>query len=136
MALTQAFVKPPRDSRLRHTPGGPSSEKVTFIIDFRAHDRSEGGIAPTVREAYRARMAERDLQERERQLSTLLSNLPGMAYRCDNGPDYTMTFVSEGCFDLLGYAPGDLVGSRTVAYGDLIHPDDRAMVWEEIQTAL
>ncbi|MDD3111236.1 MAG: PAS domain S-box protein [Methanofollis liminatans] len=127
---------------LLEAPGGApplvvaSSEKGTFIIDFRAHDRSEGGIAPTVREAYRARMAERDLQERERQLSTLLSNLPGMAYRCDNGPDYTMTFVSEGCFDLLGYAPGDLVGSRTVAYGDLIHPDDRAMVWEEIQKAL
>lgn len=111
-----------------------SSEEGAFVIDFR--EETGGDIARTAREAYRARMAERELQEREREIATLLSNLPGMAYRCENSPAYTMTFVSEGCFDLLGYAPDDLVGNRRIAYSDLVHPDDRAMVWEEIQKAL
>ena len=75
-------------------------------------------------------------QESQRMLSTLMSNLPGMAYRCRNDPDWTMEFVSEGCLALTGYLPEDLLGNRCVAYNDLIHPDDRESVWNEVQTAL
>jgi GAF domain-containing protein len=39
-----------------------------------------------------------------------------------------MEFVSEGCFELTGYPPVDVIGSRKVAYGQLIHPADRAGV--------
>jgi len=113
-----------------------SSKDGSFVIDFRARGEGAGTVAGIAMEAYQNRMAEAHLRERERQLSTLLSNLPGMAYRCENNLAYTMKFVSEGCFDLLGYSPDDLVGDRRVAYGDLIHPDDRTMVWEEIQKAL
>jgi diguanylate cyclase (GGDEF)-like protein/PAS domain S-box-containing protein len=76
------------------------------------------------------------LRDRQRMLDTLLSNLPGMAYRCRNDPQWTMEFVSQGCFALTGYAPGDIVGNRMLAYADLIHPDDRAPVWESVQIAL
>lgn len=72
----------------------------------------------------------------EHRLSNLLDNLPGMVYRCRNDSLWTMEFVSEGCHDLTGYAPADLVDNRTVAYGELIHPDDRASVWTSVQMAL
>src|SRR5207247_845154 len=39
--------------------------------------------------------AEAALRENERVLSTLLSNLPGMVYRCLNDADWTMQFISE-----------------------------------------
>ncbi len=76
------------------------------------------------------------LEERERMLSTLFDNLPGMAYRCANDPEWTMAFVSDGCLDLTGRAPSDLLENATVAYADIIHPDDRSLVWDEISAAL
>jgi len=71
-----------------------------------------------------------------RLLLTLLDNLPGMAYRCRNDPDWTMEFVSEGCRELTGYAPEELIGNRATAYGALIHPDDRPRVYADAQRAL
>ncbi|MBN1582858.1 MAG: response regulator, partial [Anaerolineae bacterium] len=88
------------------------------------------------------RRAEQALRERERELATLMGNLPGMAYRAarpgpsQNVPEWTMEFVSEGCFDLTGYAPDDLLLNRKLAYVELILPEDRDMVQEKVQDAL
>ncbi|MDQ1591564.1 MAG: hypothetical protein QOG71_2191 [Pyrinomonadaceae bacterium] len=74
--------------------------------------------------------------EAQRTLLTLMGNLPGMAYCCRNDADWTMLFVSEGCLELTGYAPADLTGDRKVSYAELIHPDDRGKVWDEVQAAV
>lgn len=82
------------------------------------------------------RVLEKSLFESERKLSTLISNLPGMAYRCINDRNWTMEFISEGCFDLTGYRSEDLIGNRTSSYNALIHPEDQSDVWEQIQEAV
>ena len=79
---------------------------------------------------------EEALRESERQLLTLMNNLPGMAYRCRNDPDWTMEFVSNGAQALIGYSPSELIGNRVVSYASLIHPEDRQAVWEQVQAAL
>ena len=49
------------------------------------------------------------LRESERSKSVLLSNLPGMAYRCEHRQgQWEMTYISEGCYDLTGYHPESL----------------------------
>ncbi|GIW79337.1 MAG: hypothetical protein KatS3mg105_1144 [Gemmatales bacterium] len=80
--------------------------------------------------------AELALRESQRTLATLMSNLPGLAYRCRIDKNWTMEFVSEGTIDLTGYQPDDFIGNRTLAFADLIHEDDRDMVWNEVQAAL
>jgi PAS domain S-box-containing protein/putative nucleotidyltransferase with HDIG domain len=80
--------------------------------------------------------AERALHERERVLSTLMNNLPGMAYRCADDGDWTMEFVSAGCEELTGYAPEALVGSAEVAFGDLIVPEHRQRVARTVAGAV
>lgn len=82
------------------------------------------------------RGSQQALLKSERTLMTLLSNLPGMAYRCRNDPAWTMEFVSEGCYALTGYSPSELINNSKITYADLIHPDDREMVWQEVQNAL
>lgn len=83
-----------------------------------------------------ARLLADEIQERERFLSTLLSNLPGMAYRCRNDPEWTMEFVSAGTQKLTGYTAEDFTLHRTVAFGNLIHPEDANRVWDIVQDAL
>ncbi len=80
--------------------------------------------------------AEARLHESQRKLRSLLSNLCGMAYRCNNDPQWTMEFVSEGCRSLTGYESSAMQGNRAISYGAIIHPDDRQMVWERIQQAV
>lgn len=82
------------------------------------------------------RQVEGALEESERVLSTLISNLPGVAYRCRNEPGRPFEFVSEGIFELTGYRPADFVEKKDVRIADLIHPEDRDRVWEEIQTGV
>ncbi len=69
-------------------------------------------------------------------LEILLNNLPGMAYRCLNNANWEMKFVSQGCKDLTGYEQIELLNNADVAYADIIHPDDRKYVRDEVQKAL
>ncbi len=78
-------------------------------------------------------VAEEELRESERRLATLMGNLPGMVYRCLDDGYWTMQFVSQGSLALTGYAPEDLVANRTVAYLDVIHPEDRDLVAREVR---
>ncbi|MCU0575670.1 MAG: PAS domain S-box protein [Desulfobacterota bacterium] len=79
---------------------------------------------------------EEDLSERSRELFTLISNLPGMVYRCSNDHEWTMEAVSQGCLRLTGYSSEELIGNRRISYGRVMSGDDRDMVWSEIQKAL
>lgn len=76
------------------------------------------------------------VEQRERLLTTLLSNVDGMIYRCRNDAHWTMEFVSEGCFTLTGYQPQDLLLNRILSFEQLIHPEDRARVRSSVEAAL
>jgi PAS domain S-box-containing protein len=79
--------------------------------------------------------AEKALRSSQRQLVTLMSNLPGMAYRCLNKPNWPIDFMSEGCLALTGYTPADFTSNEDL-YQDLIHPQDRQTVWDTVQKAV
>ncbi|MEO8442400.1 MAG: EAL domain-containing protein [Betaproteobacteria bacterium] len=81
-------------------------------------------------------LSRRALREKERMLVTLMSNLDGMVYRCRNDAQWTMEFVSEGCFDLTGYGPDELLHSNVISFEQIKHPEDRARARGEIAAAL
>lgn len=82
------------------------------------------------------RQSEQLLQETTRNLNNLMTNLPGMAYRCLNDRDWSMVFVSQGCLELTGFEPRDLLRNGKISYGDLIHMDDQDRVREQLQENL
>lgn len=79
---------------------------------------------------------EEALKYSERQLATLMDNIPGIAYRCRNDRYWTMDFISNGCRELTGYQAEDLIDNRKKAYADLIHPDDRKDIYTIVEKAL
>jgi len=69
-------------------------------------------------------------------LELLLRNLPGAVYRCHNDGDWTFEFVSAGIEKLTGYSPTAFTARPALAFGDLIVPEDRAMVQAAVTVAL
>lgn len=59
---------------------------------------------------------------------SILKNIPGAIYRCKNDADWTMLFISEGCVELTGYKPEELLDNATISYNDLILAEDRDLV--------
>lgn len=99
----------------------------------RAIRKSDGqlvGVVGVCQDITRRHVAEEALRESEMSLSVLLSNLPGVAYRSLNDEDWTMTFLSEGCLELTGYTPEELIYGE-ITYYDLILPEDREHVYAQ-----
>ncbi len=71
-----------------------------------------------------------------RVLDTLVNNLEGMAYRCEMDGEWSMRFVSQGCFRLTGYEATELVDNQHVSWEEITHPSDRLRVRNEVLRAV
>ncbi len=71
----------------------------------------------------------------ERMLTTLMTNIPGMVYRCLNDENWTIIYASDGSLDLTGYHPNRFL-SGEVLFNHIIHPDDRNMVRQVVDANL
>lgn len=69
-----------------------------------------------------------NLVESNRMRSSLINNLPGFMYRCKNDKDWTMDYISEGCFAITGYTSDDLIANKTLSFNDLIIPQYRQAI--------
>jgi PAS domain S-box-containing protein len=93
-------------------------------------------LANRIRNAVDATESRRMLTERTRRLETLISNLPGMVYRCRNERLWPMETVVGEAEPLTGYSAATLERDEVTWGGDVIHPDDRESTWEAVQRGL
>ena len=116
-------------------------EDIVTALDSGAHDFLS---KPVDNRELRSRIAvgerlvqsEDNLKESQRQLSTLMSNLPGMAYRCSYDQSRPVEFISNGCLSLTGTPSEKWKQKDSQRLSDIIHPDDRKPVWNKIQAAV
>lgn len=86
------------------------------------------------RDITRRKNMESALKESEKSKTALISNLPGVAYRCRNNKDWDMTYLSDGCVELTGYRPEELLGNDELSYNVLIsqkYRDSNYSKWEQ-----
>ncbi|KTG09015.1 hypothetical protein AUR64_14530 [Haloprofundus marisrubri] len=93
-------------------------------------------LAARIAQAVTRYRTEQRQSENQRRFDTLVSNLPGIVYRCSNEPDWPMEFVSRGCEELTGYAQEELIEGEIDFGTDVIHSADHDRVWEITQTQI
>lgn len=107
-------------------------EKQEQIIRERTaelEDKSES----LAQELAERKQAERTLRENEERFRTLVSNIPGIVYRCACDEHWTMSYISNTVTAMTGYPASDFIGNRARSYLSVIHPDDREMVTQKIR---
>ncbi len=67
---------------------------------------------------------------------SILSNIPGVAYRCLLDDDWTMLYITGNIERLSGYPPDDFLNNAVRSFGSIIHPDDSAYVKHSIKRAI
>ncbi|MCL2088206.1 MAG: PAS domain-containing protein [Oscillospiraceae bacterium] len=76
-------------------------------------------------EYIRNRVKSKAIKSAKFRTEAMIKNLPGMVFRhLYNPPEFTCLFVSEGCTELTGYNPQEMIGDNAVKFFDFIHPDD------------
>ncbi len=61
----------------------------------------------------------------EERVRHLIENVDEVFYTCRADADWTATFLSPSFERMTGYSVDDVLGSRKLALGDLVHPEDR-----------
>ncbi|KPA10693.1 chemotaxis protein CheY [Candidatus Magnetomorum sp. HK-1] len=84
----------------------------------------------------RVKMRTNALHESQRAMRTLISNIPGIAYRCLNDDNRTMVFISDACLKLTGYPSKAFIGKSEISFMDITHADDRKIFQNTIKEAL
>ncbi|MFG0721438.1 PAS domain S-box protein [Pseudomonas sp. GLN_6] len=78
---------------------------------------------------------EQALRESEQQYRSLISNIPGVSFRCLLDSDWTMLFISDAVQPLTGWSADDFISQRQ-SIAALYHPDDLQPVAEQVQAAI
>jgi len=94
------------------------------------------GILGTFEDITQRKQAEAALSESQRKLAALIDSLPGIVFSCANDPNWSVTFLSEGCFDVTGYTSEELVGNEKVSYNSITHVEDLPRVLDAINRAI
>ncbi len=74
-----------------------------------------------------------ELHESERSKTSLLSNLPGFAYRCLNDEYWTMKYLSKGFPEVTGYDIEDVLDNKVISFEDIIVEEYKDIVRESWQ---
>ncbi|UUO25500.1 PAS domain S-box protein [Colwellia sp. M166] len=77
------------------------------------------------------REMEAELRKNEARIRALLTNIPGIAYRCIDHPGWPNLFINDEVEKVLGYPAVDfLLPAPKRSLGDFIHPDDIHIIEE------
>ena len=127
---------PERDLNLK----GRRKDDHLFFIDVGLSPVSLEGetlVMAIVTDITEQKEAEVKLQQSYRQINNLISNMPGIVYQCRNDLHWTMDYISPACEQITGFKQAEFYGSPSdVRYGELIVPEERDEIWNQVQESV
>lgn len=137
--VLRRVAHPPHEEEFKQLMESRADQKRILRWKFTGVPDDQGvidRIMVTGRDMISEQVSEHLITEQDRQLRTVMANLPGMVYRCRNDELMTLEFVSDGCLVLTGYTSGELIEGRRKSYSELIHPQDMDTVRREMNAAI
>ncbi len=80
--------------------------------------------------------AEQSLRESEEKFRSMVSNIPGVVYRCAYDADWTVLYITDAIENLTGYKASELEYSKSLSLAKMIHPDDLGRIMESVKSGL
>ncbi|MHC1702856.1 MAG: PAS domain S-box protein [Tenuifilaceae bacterium] len=80
--------------------------------------------------------AEEEIKQSRDQFQSLVSNIPGVTYRCLFDKEWTMIFISSEIEKFCGYPANDFVDSKVRSFGSIIHIDDNKSTSQIIEDSI
>ena len=115
------------------------SDGTTFPIEISAYTVEVEGkrfYQSIGRDITDRKRTEEEMRESNKKLSTIINNLRGVVFRCNNDKNWTMQYISDGIYELAGYLPNEFINNKIRTYSSIIDPEDVNMVWNTIHDAL
>lgn len=76
---------------------------------------------------------EQALRENEEQFRSLITNIPGIAFRCMDDKDWSMIFISDAVEAITGYPAQDFIlPNPKRSFTELYHPDDCEKIYSTV----
>jgi PAS domain S-box-containing protein len=108
-------------------------DEVQIIEDTAGRPMQAQGFLLDITHRKTAELAVRESEERFR---TLVSNVPGVIFRCAIDQDWTMEYLSDEIEDLVGYPASDFIANDVRTFASIIHPEDAPVLAQEVEEAV
>lgn len=82
----------------------------------------------------RSKQSRIKIQEAERRISAIVSNIRGMVYRSKNDEYWTMDYLSDGVKEVTGFSRVELLGNAVIDYNRIIDEEHRQRVRKDLKT--
>ena len=77
---------------------------------------------------------ELELKNNEAKFRSLISNIPGVAYRCKNVDGWPMVYISDAVLNITGYPASDFeLPQPKRAFSELYYPEDVEAIFAQVQ---
>jgi len=135
--LTQAIKQNTQSISLQFRVIHRSGKTLWFSCKGSLFPAPHSRMAGVMRDITTSRNTQKKLTQSERQLKTLMNNLPGMAYRSQwiDG-DWIIDFISKGVEPLLGYTQDYYLANKDAINAQLINPEEKKRIWEIINHSI
>lgn len=75
-------------------------------------------------------------KEQKRQITSMVSNLPGFVYKCKHDKDWTMIYLSGRCVEITGYEPSEFIDNSFITFNEIIKEEYREKLYQSWQSSI